>query len=149
MKYLNSREEPIIVDPKPKNKKIYSFPFLITPNEKELKEMGGTQELIFEGSRYVLETKGKRGMKLYDEAESWEIPADEVDVYNVSGAGDTVISIMATCLSMGWNPLDSAYIANKCASYVVTKSGTTTVSKNKFINIMSSYKNGDSTNGTN
>ena len=147
MKYLNSRDERIIVDPKPKNKKIYGFPFLITPNEKELKKMGGERELIFEGSKYVLETKGKRGMKLYDESESWEIPADEVDVYNVSGAGDTVISIMATCLSMGWNPLDSAYIANKCASYVVTKSGTSTVPKNKFINIMSNYKMGELTNG--
>jgi len=139
MAYFNKSGKKFIIDPKPKNRKFYGYPYLITPNEKECKEMGGANGLIMNGARYVLETKGKRGMTLYDDSQHWEINTDEVEVYNVSGAGDTVISIMATCLSMGWNPLDSAIIANKCASYVVTKSDTSVVPKDKFIKILTNY----------
>jgi len=142
MDYLNSRQTKFIVDPKPKNKDIYGKPYLITPNEKECKEMGGPNRMILNGTDYVLETKGKRGMTLYDHTEHWDINADEVEVYNVSGAGDTVIAVMATCLSMGWNPLDSAYIANRCASYVVTKSDTSVVPKSIFKQILKKYRKG-------
>ncbi len=142
MAYLNSSNCKFIIDPKPKNRNFYGYPFLITPNEKECKEMGGASGLILSGAKYVLETKGKRGMTLYDNTEHWDIIADEVEVYNVSGAGDTVIAAMATCLSMGWNPLDSSYIANRCASYVVTKSDTSVVPKSKFMQILKNYKKG-------
>jgi len=142
MQYINSRKTKFIVDPKPKNSLFYGKPFVITPNEKECKEMGGVNHIITGGAKYVLETKGKRGMTLYDFTESWDILADEVEVYNVSGAGDTVIAVMAACLSMGWNPLDSAYISNHCASYVVTKSGTSIVPKEKFMKILKNYKKG-------
>ena len=142
MDYLHTRPERIIIDPKPKNKNIYGQVYLITPNEKESSDMGGSINLISSGYEYVLETKGKRGMTLHGKRQFWSIPADEVEVYNVSGAGDTVIAIMATALSMGWNPLDSAYIANKCASYVVTKSGTSTVPKNIFMKLLKEYKKG-------
>jgi D-beta-D-heptose 7-phosphate kinase/D-beta-D-heptose 1-phosphate adenosyltransferase len=94
-------------------------------------------------AEFVLETKGKRGMTLHGKKQFWTISADEVEVYNVSGAGDTVIAVMATALSMGWNPLDSAYIANKCASYVVTKPGTSTVPKSMFMKLLKEYKKGN------
>jgi len=142
MSYLNSRPERIIIDPKPKNQHIYGNHYLITPNEKETLQMGGSTNIIINGSKYVLETKGKRGMTLYDDSQKWDIESDEVEIYNVSGAGDTVIAIMAVTLSMGWNPLDSAFIANKCASYVVTKPGTTTVPKDKFMRILTNYQKG-------
>jgi len=142
MQYLNDVGVKFIIDPKPKNQHFYGSPYLITPNEKEAKQMGGSQGLILNGSDYVLETKGKRGMTLYDGKEHWDIDADEVEVYNVSGAGDTVIAVMATCLSMGWNPLDSAYIATKCASYVVTKSGTSIVPQPTFKKILKKYRKG-------
>jgi len=142
MQFLNDSCCDFIVDPKPKNKDMYGKPLLMTPNEKETNEMGGSNDLILGGSKYVLETKGKRGMTLHDEIQSWDIDSEEVEVYNVSGAGDTVISVMATCLSMGWNTLDSAFIANKCAAYVVTKPGTSVVPKEKFIEILKEYRNG-------
>ena len=142
MQYLNDIGAKFIIDPKPKNSHFYGEPYLITPNEKEAEEMGGSQRLNVNGAKYVLETKGKRGMTLYDGKENWNIDADEVEVYNVSGAGDTVIAVMATALSMGWNPLDSAYIATRCASYVVTKPGTSVVPRNIFMEIMKKYKKG-------
>ena len=142
MEYFDSRSTRYIVDPKPKNSHFYKNPYVITPNEKECFEMGSHIDLLSNGAKYVLETKGKRGMTLYDDTEHWDIAADEVEVYNVSGAGDTVIAVMATCLSMGWNPLDSAYIANCCASYVVTKSDTSVIPKDKFMRILKNYKKG-------
>jgi len=142
MSYLNKSDQKFIVDPKPKNQSIYGSPYLMTPNEKESKEMGGSNDLLVSGSRYVLETKGKRGMTLYDDNQHWNIDSEEVEVYNVSGAGDTVVAIMATCLSMGWNTLDSAYLANKCANYVVTKPGTAYVPQELFKEYIIAYKQG-------
>jgi D-beta-D-heptose 7-phosphate kinase/D-beta-D-heptose 1-phosphate adenosyltransferase len=82
-------------------------------------------------------------MTLYDGKENWTIDAEEVEVYNVTGAGDTVIAVMATTLSMGRNPLDSAYLANRCASYVVTKPGTSVVPKDIFMGILKEYTKGN------
>jgi rfaE bifunctional protein kinase chain/domain len=140
--YLNESDCKFIVDPKPSNDISYGYPYLITPNEKELKEMGGEHQVLINGAQYVLETKGKRGMTLYDNNQHWDIDSEEVEVYNVSGAGDTVIAVMATALSMGWNPLDSATIANRCAAYVVTKPGTSVVPQDKFKRILKNYKKG-------
>ena len=142
MQYLTDTGTRYIVDPKPRHRTFYGYPYLITPNEIESREMGGVTGGNLSDSKYILETKGKRGMTLYGDDQYWNIDADEVEVYNVSGAGDTVIAVMAATLSMGWNPLDSAYIANKCASYVVTKPGTSVVPKDKFKRILKNYKKG-------
>jgi len=139
LKHLNKTGVKIIVDPKPQNKSIYGYPYMITPNEKELKQMGGSNELLFNGCEYVLETKGRKGMTLYDKNESWDIDAEPVEVYNVSGAGDTVVSVMAICISMGYSPVESASIANKCAGYVVTQPGTSVVPKEIFLNHLDVY----------
>lgn len=145
MNHLHKLNAPIIVDPKPKNFKLYNHVFMITPNEKEWEEIIG---LTFpdppNSMDYVLLTQGRRGMILmeHDDRSDTIITGDPVEVYNVSGAGDTVVSIMAVCLSMGWNPIDSAYVANKCAAYVVTQSGTSVVPKDKFIQIVHDYKSG-------
>jgi len=89
------------------------------------------------GVRYILKTMGKDGMILYDQTsnKSQKIRSTPVDVFNVSGAGDTVIAIMAVCLSMGITPLISAKIANSCAHYVVTQPGTTFIPKELFKDI--------------
>jgi bifunctional ADP-heptose synthase (sugar kinase/adenylyltransferase) len=69
--------------------------------------------------------------------QSWTIPAEEVHtVYNLSGAGDTVIAMMGVCLSLEINAIQSAKIANACAAYVVTKPDTATVPKELFLKIL-------------
>lgn len=138
--YFNTSTSKIIIDPKSKNKHLYTNPYLITPNEKEFNEMGGEQNLFSNGAKYVLETKGKNGMILFDNIQHYHIESKEVSVYNPSGAGDTVIAILAICLSLGMSIFDSSYIANKCAGYVVTKPGTTVVPLTKFIEILNKYK---------
>ena len=145
MDHLHTLNVPIIVDPKPQNFKLYSNVFMITPNEKEWHEI---VKLTFpnppNSMDYILLTEGKEGMTLMDNRDKsyTKIESTPVDVYNVSGAGDTVVSIMAVCLSMGWNPIDAAHVANRCAAYVVTQVGTSVVPKDKFWEMATNYKAG-------
>jgi len=145
MDYLHKLNKPIIVDPKPQNFKLYSNVFMITPNEKEWHEIvKRTFPNPPNSMDYVLLTEGKEGMTLMDNRDKsyTKIESTPVDVYNVSGAGDTVVSIMAVCLSMGWNPIDAAHVANRCAAYVVTQVGTSVVPKDKFWEMATNYKAG-------
>jgi rfaE bifunctional protein kinase chain/domain len=139
MDQVNRAGPPVIIDPKPQNKFIYGRPYLITPNEQETKQMGGSDAIISRGATNVLETKGRKGMVLHDLDFSTDISADPVEVYNVSGAGDTVISVMAVCLSLGISIVNSARIANKCAGYVVTQPETSVVPENIFMKNMVQY----------
>lgn len=137
---------PIIIDPKPTNASIYNDIFLITPNEKEWNQiLDSNADLSLIDN--VLVTKGRNGSQLINNyrrssQQTWNIPAEPVEIFNVSGAGDTVVAIMAVCLSTGWDILDSSYIANKCAGYVVSKPDTTTVPKHIFDKILSEYEKG-------
>ena len=133
MGYLRSLKTDIIIDPKPQNTRYYGRPLMITPNQKEWEEMQMKHSVVPE---FILVTKGQLGMTLIDNRQAsgrYEIPADPVEVYNVSGAGDTVVSVMAVCLALNIPPEHSARIANECAGFVVTQPGTTVVPKNKFM----------------
>ena len=133
MEYLRTLDIPIIIDPKPCNGTLYDRPLMITPNRSEWREMEMDDECKPE---FVLVTEGRDGMTLYDYRQGRaqiKIPGKPVEVYNVSGAGDTVVAIMAICLAMGnIYPDKAARIANDCAAYVVTQTGTSTVPKNIF-----------------
>lgn len=130
MNYVNQMKIPVIVDPKPQNKHLYGRPLLMTPNEYEFLRMGGCDGMK---SQYILETLGKKGMILYSSRDEYIIiPSAPVEVYNVSGAGDVVISVMAVCMSLGLSLLKSAKIANDCAGYTVTFPETSVIPKNKF-----------------
>ena len=136
MTFLKSEQKAkIIVDPKPKNGGMYNGVYMITPNEKEWKQMGFSSPYTLDRVEYILETKGNKGMRLIDNQKDnvYKIPAEPVAVYNVSGAGDTVVAVMAACLSMDIDPVKSSKIANKCAGYVVTQPGTSVIPKDKFI----------------
>lgn len=137
MSYLKEHPYKIIVDPKPKHTPYYKDVFMITPNEKEFSEIQKDYLIGPQGVNYLLITKGKHGLYLEDFNQSWTIPAEEVhQVYNLSGAGDTVVAMMGVCLSLGINPVQSAKIANACAAYVVTQPDTATVPKELFLKIM-------------
>ena len=139
MEYLRTLNTDIIIDPKPKNINTYGHPLMITPNTKEYNEMSKYDGCSPE---FILVTEGRDGMTLYDHDQGYaeiKIEAKPVDVYNVSGAGDTVVAVMAICLAMDIHPEKAARIANECAAYVVTQVGTSTVPKNIFMNNLSVY----------
>lgn len=139
--YLYSLDIPVICDIKPKNFSMCHKAYMITPNEKEFNAiLNGKHNYLLNQIPYTLITKGKRGMELRDFNQSIYIAAEEIhNIYNVSGAGDTVVAIMAVCLSMGLSPIQSAKISNECAGYVVTQPGTSTVPKNYFQKVLCSY----------
>jgi len=144
MQYLKATNKQIIVDPKPINGQLYNGVYMITPNESEWNIMKLSSAYNLCDVSFLLITKGKNGMTLIENREGafWDIDSNSVEIFNVSGAGDTVIAVMSVCLSMGWKELDAAYIANKCAAYVVTQPGTTAITKEKFIKFIKEYKTG-------
>jgi D-beta-D-heptose 7-phosphate kinase/D-beta-D-heptose 1-phosphate adenosyltransferase len=128
----------VIVDPKGKNWSKYRKAFIITPNIKELSEVSGidVQNKDGEIERYglkvlrkyelqnLLVTRSDRGMSLVSRDAVVHIPTEAKEVYDVSGAGDTVVGTLAAALSSGMELVDSVGLANKAAGIVVSKIGT-------------------------
>ena len=143
MEFLkHDQDADIIVDPKPSNMTLYDGVFMITPNDKEWGQMCLSSSNTLSNVPYIVKTKGNKGMDVIVNNKSgrnWTIEAEDVPVYNVSGAGDVVVAMMAICLSHGLDVLDSAYISNKCAGYAVTQPQTCVVPKNKFEEIYNNY----------
>lgn len=130
---------PVLVDPKGKDYSIYAGATLIKPNQKELidafplndvigEEIKYARKLLKENDvQYCLVTLGQNGMLLVDKETNKSFAASKREVYDVSGAGDTVIATLASCYSVGASLEDSCFLANAAAGIVVTKSGTSTV----------------------
>lgn len=127
----------IIVDPKVDFSK-YRSATIITPNEKEFREFSGITgeyddsdviKVIEENNiDAMLITKGKKGMALYKKDGKIDIPATNhgYEVVDISGAGDTVVSVFALALSNGASLEQAAELANIAAGIVVRKKGTAT-----------------------
>jgi len=130
----------IAVDPKPEHTDAYTSASLITPNLSEAAAMAGMDvindddhvEAIARALHqklnltYALITRSERGMTLFDGTNCHHIPTAARDVFDVTGAGDTVITVFTTCLARGDDPLKAAQIANLAAGVVVGKVGTAT-----------------------
>jgi len=125
---------PFIVDPKPQNYKLYKGAFALTPNELEFKHLIDNDAQFFISPKYYINTIGDKGIRILDInlKELCTIKANPVEVFNVSGAGDTVISIIAFCLAKGNSIKTACHIANECAHYVVTKPDTSVVPTELF-----------------
>ena len=127
----------LIVDPKPKHKKWYTGTSLITPNKKEAQEMSGIiietendfikagEILINKFNSNVVITAGADGMYVFEKnSEPVHIPTVAREVYDVSGAGDTVIATLTLALSCGADLNNAATLANQAAGIKVSKTGT-------------------------
>ena len=138
---------PVIVDPKGTNWEKYAQVDYITPNLKELnailpepiKNRDGAIETAARYAmqrfqlRHMLATRSENGLSLVTDTEVTHIPTKAQEVFDVSGAGDTVIAVFAMGLAGGLKPADSAYLANLAASVVVAKLGTYAVSKEELL----------------
>ncbi len=132
---------PVIVDPKGRDYAKYSGADILTPNRRELSEAtrmatGGTDEIIAAaqhlvescGVRHVLVTRGGEGMTLVSAAGApVHLPALAREIFDVSGAGDTVVAVLATGLAAGMTVAEAAQLANVAAGFVVAKVGTAVV----------------------
>lgn len=135
-----AKGKPILIDPKGSNYDRYRGATVITPNRSELAQVVGSwesEEELTEKAQAlreklnltaVLLTRSEEGMTLFSDKGAKTIPAQALEVYDVSGAGDTVIAVMATMMAMGKPLEDAMRIANRAGGIVVGKLGTATVS---------------------
>lgn len=129
----------ILVDPKGDDFTRYAGASLLTPNKAEFKRVVGSwhdeSELVAKAQQLrcnlrleaLLLTRSEEGMTLFTEHEVIHTPAMAREVYDVSGAGDTVIATMAVMLGAGWSLAAAVQLANKAGGIVVGKLGTATV----------------------
>ena len=147
-KARTGRKTTICVDPKQNDFNLYRGFDVITPNHHEAARAIGLErvqsgkkepleigEKILEryGFKAVLVTRGEEGMDLFERGSAIHIPAVAKEVYDVTGAGDTVIGLFALAVAAGANFKEAAYIANQAAGIVVGKVGTATVSQNELM----------------
>jgi D-glycero-beta-D-manno-heptose-7-phosphate kinase len=133
----------IIVDPKVRHMDYYRMATLVTPNHLEASETSGVQivdekSLMEAGSRLlkqldseaVLITRGERGMSLFERNGAvTHIPTMAKSVFDVTGAGDTVVAALSLALASGATLPDAARLANHGAGVVVGMVGTATLSR--------------------
>jgi rfaE bifunctional protein kinase chain/domain len=129
----------ILVDPKGEDFSRYKGASILTPNKAELRQVMGSwkteDELTEKANRLresleleaLLLTRSEEGMSLYTDGTVLHIPTVAREVYDVSGAGDTVIATLATMLGAGKTISESVSIANRAGGIVVGKLGTATV----------------------
>lgn len=141
---------PVIVDPKPGHSQFFRQASIITPNNREAQLMSGV-EISDDASllraaaglresldcEAVLITRGEKGMALLEENQSiFTIPTVAKEVYDVTGAGDTVVASLALGLASGLNYAEAATLANFAAGIVVGKVGTATASRDELFGVI-------------
>lgn len=132
--------KPVLVDPKGSDYTRYRGATVITPNRAELAQVIGpwaseaelhrkAETLRAElGLSGLLLTRSEEGMSLFDAQGEMRVPAQAREVFDVTGAGDTVIATLAAMLACGLTMREAMPIANRAGGIVVGKFGTATVS---------------------
>ena len=145
---LRAREAasvPVVVDPKRMRFFEYAGASVFKPNARELEDalseplypdeptwMERVRERL--DCQTLLLTLGEAGMAVQDREEGFmRIPTVARDVYDVSGAGDTVTAVMSVCLAAGADPLEAAVLANHAAAVEVGRAGVATVSPEEIL----------------
>jgi rfaE bifunctional protein kinase chain/domain len=142
--YARSQNKMILVDPKGEDYAKYQGATVITPNRSELRQVVGrwTSEADLTqraqglraslGIKALLLTRSEEGMSLFTDSGVSHVRAQAREVFDVSGAGDTVIATLAVALAAQW-PLDRAMaLANRAGGIVVGKLGTATVTSEEL-----------------
>lgn len=144
VRMCRDRGKIVTVDPKPKNALNYYGATSMTPNRKEAKECLGMEratnmEEVGKELKKKLQldnlllTRSEEGMSLFIEDKIVNIPTFAKEVYDVTGAGDTVISVFTLAAASGVSWHEAAKIANTAAGVVVGKMGTSTVTKDEIL----------------
>ena len=136
---------PVCVDPKGDDWLRYAGAACVTPNTREFEAAAGVfagrDEMAAKAAELcarlqferLLVTRGGKGMALFEKnASPLHIKAKAKEVIDVSGAGDTVIAVLAACLALGLSWAEAAHFANMAAGVVVSKSGTSPITRREF-----------------
>ncbi len=149
LEYTIKKSIKTLVDPKGANFDKYKNCSIITPNLKEFSKIVGsfTNNMEFEEKAFnlldklsleaLLITKGKYGLSLFTKSKDHqEIPAEASEVFDVTGAGDTVISVLAAMYASGASLYDAAFVANIAAGISIQRQGTVQVTREELTNAL-------------
>lgn len=148
MKIASSKKIPVTVDPKKKNFSTYKKATLFKPNLKELRqgmkldfssqsiseiETAARKFCIENGHESLMVTLSERGLLLVNAKDAIHIPAHKRDIADVSGAGDTVISVASLCVATNAEEKNIAALSNIAGGIVCEHSGVVPIEKSKLI----------------
>ncbi|WP_316804511.1 D-glycero-beta-D-manno-heptose-7-phosphate kinase [Pedobacter nototheniae] len=137
----------VVVDPKGLDYSKYHGAYIIKPNRKELAEASKTERIVsnealvkaadvifkITQAEYLVVTLSEAGIAIINEKEHKVIPVVATEVYDVTGAGDTVIATLAYCLALGFDIEEAATIANYAAAIVIKHIGSATTTIEEVI----------------
>lgn len=138
-------ERPVLVDPKGEDYSLYGGATILTPNRAEFRQVAGSWKTEDELTRKaqslrtdldleaLLVTRSEEGMTLYRKQGVQHIAAQAREVFDVSGAGDTVIATLAVMLAAGADMAAATAVANRAAGIVVGKLGTAVVTPDELV----------------
>jgi rfaE bifunctional protein kinase chain/domain len=136
---------PVLIDPKGDDYSRYRGATILTPNRAELREVVGRwkdeADLLRRAERLraelaleaLLVTRSEHGMSLFRRDGVLHVSAETREVYDVSGAGDTVVAALGVMLAAGAGLEDAVRIANRAAGIVVGKLGTAVATREELI----------------
>ena len=153
----NCYKIPTIVDPKGSQWEKYNGATYITPNVKELSERVGysitndddkivaaaKEVLATNNIQYIIATRSEKGISVIArDGRIWHNPATQQDVFDVSGAGDTVVATMICSIAANLSMRTALHIANGAAGIVVSKVGTYPIHRQELIELWMSLQEG-------
>jgi rfaE bifunctional protein kinase chain/domain len=150
IKIANLNNKKVIIDPKGLDYKKYKGAFIIKPNRKELAEAAKSENInsiatlkeaasiLFKqtGVPYLVVTLSEQGMVILSKHDHTELPVKATEVFDVTGAGDTVLATIAYFLSQGLNLEESCELANHAAAIVIRHLGSATTTIEEIIKDM-------------
>jgi D-beta-D-heptose 7-phosphate kinase/D-beta-D-heptose 1-phosphate adenosyltransferase len=152
----NSKNMPVLADPKGSDYSKYRGATLLTPNKKEASEATKIEikddAALFEAGiklkrelnlKYSIITLSEDGIGIFDESGLTKLPTLAQEVFDVTGAGDTVLSALGIALALGADVVEAAKFANKAAAVVVAKVGSATVTLEEIISFENKESNED------
>ena len=149
--FANKNNIKVIIDPKGTDYSMYENAYMIKPNELEFSMIVGKiknkRDMIAKGRKLkkdlqldtLLLTLGKNGMVLFSKDSILTFPTSRQDVYDVTGAGDTVISVLAASLVSNKTLKKSCELANIAAGLAIQQLGTVSVSKSDLNNAIKKF----------
>ena len=141
------KQKKVIIDPKGLNYEKYKGAFIIKPNRKELAEaaktekiknivdLQGAAKIIFDqtGVEYLIVTLSEEGMVILDESGYKLLPVKATAVFDVTGAGDTVLATIAYFIASGLTIEEASELANHAAAIVIRRVGSATTTIDEII----------------
>jgi rfaE bifunctional protein kinase chain/domain len=143
----NSKGKKVVIDPKGLNYEKYKGAYIIKPNRKELAEAAKTEKItnIDElqqaariiikqtGAEYIVVTLSEQGMVIISELAYKLLPVKATSVFDVTGAGDTVLATMAYFIAQGLNVEEACELANHAAAIVIRQTGSAVTTVNEIL----------------